>query len=336
MNITEKLQRLADLRNRIRLKLTALGIAKSTDKMEKLTEAIENIENCGAVHQTLDGTKTTHTVPRGYHNGTGKVTITLESKAATPTKAQQKITPSTGKVLSDVTIAPIPDAYHDVSGVDATAKDVLAGKKIETESGTVTGTMPDNGTVNKTLDTSTVSYTIPKGNHSGTGKVSITPETKTVTPTKSTQNITPTAGKVLSKVTVNAIPDSYVQPTKTGVAKANGTYNVREYVTLSVNVASSGSSLPTSTISDFGSAIGGTWYYIDANGQGQQYKATDWPTVKAIKGSYIIADFAFAASGLGMDGFELVHAYGPVLTTAGEDFYVVILKITGDNPTAML
>ena len=336
MNITEKLQRLADLRNRIRLKLTALGIAKSTDKMEKLTEAIENIENCGAVHQTLDGTKTTHTVPRGYHNGTGKVTITLESKAVTPTKSQQKITPTTGKVLSDVTIAPIPDAYHDVSGVDATAKDVLAGKKIETESGTVTGTMPDNGTINKTLDTSTVSYTIPKGNHSGTGKVSITPETKTVTPTKSTQNITPTAGKVLSKVTVNAIPDSYVQPTKTGVAKANGTYNVREYVTLSVNVASSGSSLPTSTISGLGSAVGGTVYYIDANGQGQQYESTEWPTVKAIKGSYIIADFAFAASGLGMDDLELVHAYGPVLTTADEYFYVVILKITGDNPTAML
>ena len=338
MSIAEKLQRLEDIRNRIRLKLTALGIAKSTDKMEKLTEAIENIENCGAVHQTLDGTKTTHTVPRGYHNGTGKVTITLESKAVTPTKAQQKITPSTGKVLSDVTIAPIPDAYHDVSGVDATAEDVLAGKKIETESGTVTGTMPDNGTINKTLDTSTVSYTIPKGNHSGTGKVSITPETKTATPTKSTQDITPTAGKVLSKVTVDAIPDSYVQPTKTGRVTTNATYNVREYKSLTVDVPSSGSSLPTSTISGLGSAVGGTVYYIDANGQGQQYEATEQPTVKAIKGSYIIVDFAYAASGFYLDGFELVAGYGPFATSVndGGQNYVIILKITGDNPAAII
>ena len=176
--------------------------------------------NNGAVSKTLDTTTKTYTVPEGYHNGTGKVSITTESKSATPTKSQQKITPSTGKVLSDVTIAPIPDEYHDVSGVDATAADVLAGKKIETESGTVTGTMPDNGTVNETLDTSTISYTIPKGNHSGTGKVSITPETKTATPTKSMQNITPTAGKVLSKVTVNPIPDAYqdVTPVTAGAA----------------------------------------------------------------------------------------------------------------------
>lgn len=335
MNITEKLQRLADLRNRIRLKLTALGIAKSTDKMEKLTEAIENIENCGAVHQTLDGTKTTHTVPRGYHNGTGKVSITTESKSATPTKAQQKITPSTGKVLSDVTIAPIPDAYHDVSGVDATAEDVLAGKKIETESGTVTGTMPDNGTINKTLDTSTVSYTIPKGNHSGTGKVSITPETKTVTPTTSTQNITPTAGKVLSKVTVDAIPSSYVQPTKTGSITANGTYNVREYKSVSVNVASSGSSLPTSTLSA-GSAIGGTLYYIDKNGQGQS--SVCGGTVTSLKGSYFVLDWAGAADGYYLDGCEIVRAYGPVETTVGDgdEYYVMILKITGDSAYPMI
>ena len=335
MSITEELQRLADLRNRIRLKLTALGIAKSTDKMEKLTEAIENIENCGAVHQTLDGTKTTHTVPRGYHNGTGKVSITTESKSATPTKAQQKITPSTGKVLSDVTIAPIPDAYHDVSGVDATAEDVLAGKKIETESGTVTGTMPDNGTINKTLDTSTVSYTIPKGNHSGTGKVSITPETKTATPTTSTQNITPTAGKVLSKVTVNAIPDSYVQPTKTGSVTANGTYNVREYKSLSVNVASSGSSLPTSTLSA-GSAIGGTLYYIDKNGQGQS--SVGGGTVTSLKGSYFVLDWAGGGDGYYLEGCEIVRAYGPVETTVGDgdEYYVMILKITGDDAFPMI
>ena len=175
MSITEELQRLEDLRNRIRLKLTALGIAKSTDKMEKLTEAIENIENCGAVHQTLDGTKTTHTVPRGYHTGTGKVSIVLETKAVTPTKKQQKITPTTGKVLAEVTVNPIPDAYQDVTPVTAGAADVLAGKKIVTETGEVEeGAIPMNGAIQATIDgLTTTSYTVPAGHTTG-GTVSLT------------------------------------------------------------------------------------------------------------------------------------------------------------------
>lgn len=342
MSIATQISRIKSNRNTIRDKLVELGMATTTDKLDTLAAAIENIINRGAVSVTVQEGDT-YTIPAGYHNGSGTVSgvagggnYNLQSKTATPTKKQQNIKPDGGYFgLSDVTIAPIPDAYHDVSGVDATAKDVLAGKKIETESGTVTGTMPDNGTVNKTLDTSTVSYTIPKGNHSGTGKVSITPETKTVTPTKSTQNITPTSGKVLSKVTVNAIPDSYVQPTKTGTVTTNGTYNVREYKSLSVNVASSGSSLPTSTLSA-GSAIGGTLYYIDKNGQGQS--SVGGGTVTALKGSYFVLDWAGAADGYYLDGCEIVRAYGPVETTVGDgdEYYVIILKITGDHAFPMI
>lgn len=93
----------------------------------------------------------------------------------------------------------------DLSAVTATAADVLTGKTIVNASGNpVNGTMPNNGKVTKTLNTSTTSYTIAKGYHDGTGTVSITTEEKTVTPTTSVQTITPTSGKVLSKVTVNA------------------------------------------------------------------------------------------------------------------------------------
>lgn len=62
----------------------------------------------------------------------------------------------------------------DTSGVTATAADVLTGKVIIDASGNqVTGTMTNNGAVSKTLtpSTSAVSYTIPKGYHNGSGKV---------------------------------------------------------------------------------------------------------------------------------------------------------------------
>lgn len=169
-----------------------------------------SMTNNGAVNQTLNTTTTSYTVPKGYHNGTGEVTITLEQKDVTPTKATQTIVPSTGKVLSKVTVAPIPAEYQDVTDVTATADKVLTGSDfVDVDGEVVAGTMPNNGAVTKTLDTTTTSYEVPAGYHNGSGKVSIVTETKSATPTKSAQNITPTAGKVLSKVTVTAIPAEY-------------------------------------------------------------------------------------------------------------------------------
>lgn len=178
------------------------------------TSIAGTMPNNGAVSKTLDATHNnqSYTVPTGYHNGTGKVQIVLESKSATPTKSSQTISPTTGKVLSSVTVAAIPDEYQDVSNVDAVAADVLSGKTIVAADGTeVEGTMPNVGVANKTLDTSSgnQSFTIAKGYHSGTGKVQIVLETKSATPTKSSQTISPTAGKVLSSVTVAAIPAAY-------------------------------------------------------------------------------------------------------------------------------
>ena len=132
--------------------------------------------NNGDVDKTLDVTTVTYTIPKGYHNGSGTVKITLETKTVTPTKSTQKITPTTGKVLSEVTVEPIPDAYQDVTDVDAVAGDVVEGKTIVDSTGAkVPGTMKDNGTVTATIDGLTVtSYTIPAGKHSGTGTVSLT------------------------------------------------------------------------------------------------------------------------------------------------------------------
>ena len=225
MSISTELSRIQSDRNTIRAKLVELGMATSVDKLDALASAIEGIVNRGAVSvEILEGTS--YTIPAGYHNGSGVVKALTDTqgegekyktqaKTVTPTKKQQSVTPDPGYyALSSVTVGAIPDAYQDVSSVDATAGDVLTGKIFVASDGTVvTGTMANQGAVSKTLDGTTISYTIPKGYHNGTGTVKIVLETKTVTPTKSAQGITPTAGKVLSKVTVAAIPDEYIDTT---------------------------------------------------------------------------------------------------------------------------
>lgn len=229
MSIQTEITRLQTARNTLRTKAVELGIAQSTAKLDALADAYDGIENRGAVSaQVQEGD--TYTIPKGYHNGSGTVSgvagggnYTLQSKAATPTKKQQSITPDAGYYgLSDVTVAAIPEAYQDVSSVNAVAADVLANKVIVTADGTVTtGTMPNNGAVTQTLDTAAPSYTIPKGYHSGAGKVQLVTEEKSATPTKSDQTVTPTSGKVLAKVMVAAIPAAYITTTDATAAVAD-------------------------------------------------------------------------------------------------------------------
>lgn len=238
MSIAIELSRIQTDRNTIRAKLVELGMATGTANLDALATAIDGIINQGAVSVSLKEGET-YTIPKGYHNGSGTVSgvsgggnYSLQSKNATPTKKQQNVTPDAGYYgLSDVTVAPIPDAYQDVSSVTAASDDVLTGKVYVLADGTVTtGTMPNNGAVSKTLDATTITYTIPKGYHSGTGTVKITLETKTVTPTKSAQDITPTSGKVLSKVTVNPIPDNYIDTTDADAVAADILIDKTAYV----------------------------------------------------------------------------------------------------------
>lgn len=130
--------------------------------------------NNGAVSKVLDTGTTTYTIAKGYHSGTGSVKITTEAKTVTPTKESQQVTPSTGKVLSQVTVAAIPSNYIDTSEGDATAPDILSGKIAFVGGLKVTGTMPDNGSAAGTIDgLTTTSVTIPAGYTSG-GAISLT------------------------------------------------------------------------------------------------------------------------------------------------------------------
>ena len=183
--------------------------------------------NNGAVTQTLTTSTTSYTIPEGYHSGSGSVSIVTETKSATPAATSQDITPSTGKVLSKVTVNAIPAKYADTTGDDAVAANILYGKKAHSISSgaavALTGSMANNGTVTHTLDATTnnQSFTIAQGYHSGSGAVSVVLEEKSATPTTSAQNITPTSGKVLSKVTVAAIPAKYGDTTGDDAVAAN-------------------------------------------------------------------------------------------------------------------
>lgn len=135
--------------------------------------------NNGAVAKTLDVTTISYTIPKGYHSGSGSVKIVLETKTVTPTKSTQDITPTTGKVLSKVTVAPIPDNYIDTSDADAVAANILADKTAYVGGVKVTGTMPNNGATGGSMDgLTTTSVAIPAGYTTG-GTVSLTNDIET-------------------------------------------------------------------------------------------------------------------------------------------------------------
>lgn len=209
MSISEQITRLQQLKERLRTKLTALKLASEENTLEECVAAVESIADNGAVSQKLDTTTASYTVPAGYHNGNGTVSVELEEKTVT---ANGVVTPTAGKVLSKITVnvenAPtlqektavpskeaqeivadegydglskvsvqaIPANFADVTGVTVSAADVLTGKVFVDSTGAQkSGEMANNAAVSATINgLDTTSYVIPAGYHNGSGTVTLT------------------------------------------------------------------------------------------------------------------------------------------------------------------
>lgn len=359
INIAERIADIKNSKAKINARLVDLGVALEEDNLATMATKIEeNITNQGAVSATVVEGQT-YTIPKGYHNGSGTVTgltdttgdaekYKLQSKTVTPTKNEINVTPDSGYYgMSDVTVAPIPSAYQDVTGVTAVAADVLTGKTIVTKEGAVTaGTMTNNGAAAKTLDTTTTLYTVPKGYHNGAGTVAINLEEKSATPTKASQSVTPSAGKVLSAVTVNPIPDQFVDVADTDAVASNilagktaainaGTEDEPDYKVVEGTMTNNGNVLMTMSPSNSSAYI--AQGYHDGSGRitvnavpaspvtptksSQTFTATtsyfNSITVEPIPSNYITTDDATATA-------EKI--------LLGETAYAVGVKVTGTMP----
>lgn len=71
--------------------------------------------NRGAVDITLSALEKEYGVPAGYHNGNGKVRVVTESRTVTPTAEEQIVTPTEGKLLSQVSVSAMPHAVSPCS-----------------------------------------------------------------------------------------------------------------------------------------------------------------------------------------------------------------------------
>lgn len=159
-------------------------------------------------------TSVQNVTPDANYDGLSKVivnAIQTQTKSATPTKEAQNITPDSGKFLSSVSVASIPEEYI-----------IPAGEISITQNGSVSV---------KNFETANVNVAAPEP----------ALQEKTVTPTKSVQNITPdTNYDGLSKVTVNAIPAEYITPAGTLRITTNGTKDVTQYANVNVSIPQTG------------------------------------------------------------------------------------------------
>lgn len=158
-----------------------------------------------------------------------------QTKTATPSLSQQTIVPDSGYTLSSVTVNAMPTATQATPSISVSSDGLIT-----------------------TNVTQTAGY-VSAGTKSATKQLT-TQAAKTVTPTTSSQTAVASGRYTTGAVTVAAIPSSYIVPSGTMSITSNGTYDVKNYASVSVNIAgedvTSETNTYTSLLDELESVIG--------------------------------------------------------------------------------